>query len=100
MTTLISVIRKVWLWDWLRGRRGRGRQVAAVAIYGLVALALVAAAAPTTKKPSPAVAAVPTAGHRSSGKHQQLSVGRGGARQVQRVRSEARARRALAKTSR
>lgn len=99
MKTLVSVIRKVWLWDWLRGRHGRGRQVTAIAIYGFGALALVAAATPTTKKQSPPVAAVQAAGSRPSGQHQRRSADHEGGRHVQRVRSD-RTRRAAPKTSR
>jgi len=43
-------LRRLWLWDWLRGRRGRGRQVAAISIYGFVALVVIAAIASGGKK--------------------------------------------------
>lgn len=42
---MVDVLRTLWLWDWLRGRRGRGRRVAAIALYGFVALVLVGAIA-------------------------------------------------------
>ena len=47
-------MRRLWLWEWLRGRRGRGRQVAAIAIYGFVALVVIGAIASSGKKMQPA----------------------------------------------
>lgn len=46
----MSVLRRLWLWDWLRGRRGRGRQVAAIGISGFVALVVIGAIASGGKK--------------------------------------------------
>lgn len=44
------MLRRLWLWDWARGRRGRARQVTAVAIYGFVALVVIGAVASSGTK--------------------------------------------------
>lgn len=46
----MSVLRRLWLSDWLRGRRGRGRQVAAIGICGFVALGVIVATTSGGKK--------------------------------------------------
>lgn len=51
---MIDALRALWLWDWLRGRRGRGRRVAAIALYGFVALVLIAVIASGGKTKHPA----------------------------------------------
>jgi outer membrane biosynthesis protein TonB len=97
MTTLVGVFRKVWLWDWLRGRRGRGRQVAAVAIYGFVALVVIGAASPSTKKKASPVAQVRPTGSQPS-LQQQPAPKRVDGRHARRARSQSRARHARGKT--
>lgn len=96
MTTLVSVLRKLWLWDWLRGRRGRGRQIAALAIYGFFALLVIGAAAPNSKKRASPVAGVraiaPRPSSQAMGQQQRLPSGTVNRRQTRRVRSQATAR--------
>jgi hypothetical protein len=98
MTTLVGVFRKLWLWDWLRGRRGRGRQVAAVAIYGFVALVVIGAASPSTKKKASPVAQVRATGSQPNLQQQRPAPKRVDRQQARRVRSQPRARRARANT--
>jgi len=56
------VLRKILLWDWLRGRRGKSRQAGALVAYVFVALVIIGAAAGSSSrnKTSSTTAAAPT----------------------------------------